>query len=371
VAADDADALYGLPLDAFIAERDALAKRLRADGRRDEADEVKALRKPSVAAWAVNQVVRSQPKPARALWKAGDALIGAQDDLLAGRADAAKLRTAVEDERAALDALLDAARGLLTGEGHDLGDTTIERVRDTLHAGAIDAEAREEVAAGRAVRERAHAGLGAFGAAPPVAPASRGGGASARRRDEAAGRETAPRAPKEEGREKPGEAEEAPAKGRAGKRAKGRAGEGAEGGAGATEGRAGGAAGGAKGRAAGGAKGRADGATGGAKAKAPTKAEIAAAEKRESAARREEERKAAAARDRERRDAARAKADAERELREARKALEKAQRAADRANDRLADAQSVADDANAALDAAQAREAAAVDELERAGKRSG
>ena len=352
MAADDADALYGLPLDAFVAERDALAKRLRADGRRGEADEVKALRKPSVAAWAVNQVVRSQPKPARALWKAGDALIGAQDDLLAGRADAAKLRTAVEDERAALDALLDAARGLLTGEGHDLGDTTIERVRDTLHAGAIDAEAREEVAAGRAVRERAHAGLGAFGAAPPVAPASRGGGASARRRDEAAGRETAPRAPKEEGREKPGEAEEAPAKGRAGKRAKGRAGEGAEGGAGATEGRAGGAAGGAK-------------------AKAPTKAEIAAAEKRESAARREEERKAAAARDRERRDAARAKADAERELREARKALEKAQRAADRANDRLADAQSVADDANAALDAAQAREAAAVEELERAGKRSG
>ena len=352
MAADDADALYGLPLDAFVAERDALAKRLRADGRRGEAEEVKALRKPSVAAWAVNQVVRSQPKPARALWKAGDALIGAQDDLLAGRADAAKLRTAVEDERAALDALLDAARGLLTGEGHDLGDTTIERVRDTLHAGAIDAEAREEVAAGRAVRERAHAGLGAFGAAPPVAPASRGGGARARGGDEAAGRAKTPRAPKEEGREKPGEAGEAPAKGRAGKRAKGRAGEGAEGGAGATEGGAGGAAGGAK-------------------AKAPTKAEIAAAEKRESAARREEERKAAAARDRERRDAARAKADAERELREARKALEKAQRAADRANDRLADAQSVADDANAALDAAQAREAAAVDELERAGKRSG
>src|SRR6185312_3826595 len=194
MAADDADALYGLPLDAFVAERDALAKRLRADGRRGEAEEVKALRKPSVAAWAVNQVVRSQPKPARALWKAGDALIAAQDDLLAGRADAAKLRTAVEDERAALDALLDAARGLLTGEGHDLGDTTIERVRDTLHAGAIDAEARDEVAAGRTVRERAHAGLGAFGAAPPVAPASRGGGARVREGGEAGGRAKTPKA---------------------------------------------------------------------------------------------------------------------------------------------------------------------------------
>src|SRR6478735_552820 len=231
MAADDADALYGLPLDAFVAERDALAKRLRADGRRGEADEIKALRKPSVAAWAVNQVVRSQPKPARALWKAGDALIAAQDDLLAGRADAARLRTAVEDERAALDALLDAARGLLTGEGHDLGDTTIERVRDTLHAGAIDAEARDEVAAGRTVRERAHAGLGAFGAAPPVAPASRGGGARAREGGEAGDRAKTPKA-RGAGTAK----KQAPPKGRTPK--------------------------------------------GGAKGKAPTKAEIAAVEKR-------------------------------------------------------------------------------------------
>jgi hypothetical protein len=58
VPVDEADELYGLALDAFVPERDALAKRLRADGRRDEANEVKALRKPSVAAWAVNQAVR-------------------------------------------------------------------------------------------------------------------------------------------------------------------------------------------------------------------------------------------------------------------------------------------------------------------------
>jgi hypothetical protein len=34
VAADDADALYGLPLEQFVPERDALAKRLRAEKRR-------------------------------------------------------------------------------------------------------------------------------------------------------------------------------------------------------------------------------------------------------------------------------------------------------------------------------------------------
>src|SRR3954447_11530110 len=156
MAADDADDLYGLPLDAFVPERDALAKRLRADGRREEATEVKALRKPSVAAWAVNQAVRTQPKAARGLWEAGDALIAAQEDLLAGRGDARGLRGAADAERAALDELLDAARGLLTGKGTDLGEGTIERVRETLHAAAIEPEARDEVAAGRAVRERAH-----------------------------------------------------------------------------------------------------------------------------------------------------------------------------------------------------------------------
>src|SRR3954465_15780850 len=134
MAADDADALYGLPLEQFVPERDALAKRLRAEKRREEADEIKALRKPSVAAWAVNQAVRSQPKAARALWDAGDALVAAQDDLLAGRGGPAGPRAAADGARAAVDGLLDAARGLLTSEGRGLGEGTIERVRETLHA---------------------------------------------------------------------------------------------------------------------------------------------------------------------------------------------------------------------------------------------
>src|SRR5207253_699169 len=46
----EVDDLYGLALDEFVPRRDALAKRLRADGRREEAAEVGALRKPSVAA---------------------------------------------------------------------------------------------------------------------------------------------------------------------------------------------------------------------------------------------------------------------------------------------------------------------------------
>jgi hypothetical protein len=187
---DAIDRLYGLPLDAFVAERDALAKELRGSGQRDEAAAVKALKKPSVAAWAVNQALRTQGKAARELWQAGDALAAAQEKILAGKGSGADLRAAGERERAAVEPLVDAARGLLTASGGDLSETTVERVRQTLHAAAIDPEAREEIASGRATRERAPQGL--FGGGEVVAPA-----ASKREREPAPSRtSTAPAKPK-------------------------------------------------------------------------------------------------------------------------------------------------------------------------------
>lgn len=169
-APDDAvDRLYGLAREDFVGERDALAKQLRADGSRDEAAAVKALPKPTVAAWAANQAVRSQKRAARELWKAGDALSTAQDAVLAGKGSGAKLREASERERTAVETLVEAARGLLGATGGDLSEATIERVRETLHAGAIDSDARDEVAAGRVARERSPQGL--FGADPFAAPA--------------------------------------------------------------------------------------------------------------------------------------------------------------------------------------------------------
>jgi hypothetical protein len=166
-APDDAvDRLYGLPREDFVGERDALAKKLRADGRREEAAAVKALGKPTVAAWAANQAVRSQKKTARELWKAGDELSRAHEAVVAGKGSGAKLREATERERAAVERLVDAARGLLSASGGDLSEATIERVRETLHAGAIDPAAREEVAGGRSARERTPQGL--FGGAADV-----------------------------------------------------------------------------------------------------------------------------------------------------------------------------------------------------------
>ncbi|HXO06582.1 MAG TPA: hypothetical protein VN880_01035, partial [Solirubrobacteraceae bacterium] len=157
----DPDQLYGLPLDRFIAERSALVKALRADGQREQAAEVGALRKPSVAAWAVNQLVRTQRRAVDALFAAGDALRDVQAEVMAGRQDAQSLRDAAAEERAAVDALIEAARGLLTSEGEGLSSTVVDRVADTLHAAALDDEARAEVDEGRLERELRHVGLGA------------------------------------------------------------------------------------------------------------------------------------------------------------------------------------------------------------------
>jgi hypothetical protein len=179
---DDPDDLYGLALEEFVAARDALAKRLRAGGDRAAADAVKRLPKPSAAAWAVNQAVRSQPRAARELWTAGDELAATQERLLAGDADRDALRAATAAEREALAPLVEAARGLLTGRGAGVSETALARVEESLHAAALDPDARPDVAAGRLAKEVRHVGMGTAAAAPAPArsgarPPSGAGGA--------------------------------------------------------------------------------------------------------------------------------------------------------------------------------------------------
>ena len=322
-----ADELYGLPLDGFVPERDALAKRLRADGKRARG------RRDQGAAQAERRGLGGQPGRALAAEGGPRAVEGGRR---AHRRPGGAARRQGRRGRPA-DRGRGRTRRASTACSRPPADcsparaATSARRRSSASArrstpAAIDAEAREDVAAGRAVRERAHAGLGPFGAAPEAAPAARrSGGAPGRRRScrrPAARRRRRPTRRRRRARGRRAPRRRAPprrARGKAGAKARGRA-------------------------------------------KEPTKAERAA-RRSGRRTRLEAERKAAAEQERERRAAARARADAEREMREARKALDKAQRAADRANARLADAQAVADEANATLDEAQERDQAAVAEL--------
>ena len=172
-APDDlADRLYGLELDEFTPARDAAAKELRKEKRRDEAAVVAKLRKPSAAAWLVNRLARERPEDVDALLEAGEALRDAQERAVAGEGAGGDLREAADAERRAVDELVRAARELEPG-GRKPSQAALEQVRVTLHAAAADPTVREGVRAGRLVREVAAGGAWPFAdpADEPVLPA--------------------------------------------------------------------------------------------------------------------------------------------------------------------------------------------------------
>jgi hypothetical protein len=68
---DQVDALFALPPEEFTAARDRLARELSDGGNKEAAKEVKGLKRPTVAAWAVNQTVRGHPDALERLTKAG------------------------------------------------------------------------------------------------------------------------------------------------------------------------------------------------------------------------------------------------------------------------------------------------------------
>ena len=53
--------LYRLPLAEFVPARDQLARQLRAAGDREAARQVASLRRPSISAWAANQLAQAAP----------------------------------------------------------------------------------------------------------------------------------------------------------------------------------------------------------------------------------------------------------------------------------------------------------------------
>src|SRR3954453_18165267 len=72
--AEIAERLYGLLPEEFTAARDSEAKRIRASGDRESASAIAALRRPSLAAWLVNALVRHCQDEVEQLLGLGEAL---------------------------------------------------------------------------------------------------------------------------------------------------------------------------------------------------------------------------------------------------------------------------------------------------------
>jgi hypothetical protein len=169
------DRLYELPPEEFVAARGELAKRLRGEGDAAAAKRVAALKRPTVAAWAVNQAARRRPELVRDLLEAGDRLRQAQRRALSGlRGDT--LRTAGSDRRAAVDRLLSVAASALEESGRS-PEAHRDAIAASLQAASVDALAAAGVRAGTLERELAApsgfgevAGLQLVQPAPPEPP---------------------------------------------------------------------------------------------------------------------------------------------------------------------------------------------------------
>jgi hypothetical protein len=146
----DIDQLYQAPLADFTAERNALAKR--AGG---SAAEIRALQKPTVPAWAVNQLYWRK----RTVY---DELLARAHDLRATheaamRGKSADLRGAGRAHEDALKDAVDATLALLADSGQPATDATRQAIVTTLRALPSDD------APGRLVRQLQPRGFEALG----------------------------------------------------------------------------------------------------------------------------------------------------------------------------------------------------------------
>jgi hypothetical protein len=168
-AEHDSDELYVGDFDGFVARRDEMAKQLRAEGEGDEAARIRALKKPNRAAWALNQLSAQEPEIRDEVLEAGEELRAAQEALVSGEGDHTRAREAQERERRAVQAALGAASAIAEGDGAALG-AAAERVRQTLHAVALDDDVRQEFAAHRLTTHHEAVGLGPVGGSPRTPP---------------------------------------------------------------------------------------------------------------------------------------------------------------------------------------------------------
>jgi hypothetical protein len=143
----DVDALFQVPLTEFTAARNTLAARLKKSGHADEAEQVKALPKPSVPAWTVNQIYWRKRDAFDRLIATGERFRKAQASHLAGKS--ADIRGPLEARRAALSALAKIAAATLKQAGGTPTPDTMRRITTTLEALSTYGSLPEAPPAGR------------------------------------------------------------------------------------------------------------------------------------------------------------------------------------------------------------------------------
>ena len=164
---DIADELYGLSMNDFTPARDAKAKELKGT---ELAGPVKALKKPTLAAWVVNMLVRHETEQVDQVLAVGAALRDAATSL-----DGKELRELTKQRRQLTNAVTARARGVASSLGVKVTQSVADQVEDSLTAAMLDPDCAKALRSGLLVAAMSATGVGESTAGAAVAlPAALG-----------------------------------------------------------------------------------------------------------------------------------------------------------------------------------------------------
>lgn len=137
------DALFKRSLAEFTAARNALAARLRKEGRTHEAERVKSIAKPPATAWAVNQLFWRHPKEIERLFRLGEKVRRAQTG------KGGDVRALLDERRTMVSELTERAAAILRDGGHADSPDALRRIQTNLESLASWGRSSADPQAGR------------------------------------------------------------------------------------------------------------------------------------------------------------------------------------------------------------------------------
>jgi len=147
--------LYGLHPDEFLPARRGLAAKAKADKETGLAKAIESIRKPTAAAWAINQLVRARPDDMERLVELAAGLHEAQEKM-----DGAAMKTLGRERTSLIDQLVHATAEVAKEGGGSLSMPVANQVRETFVAALATTAAAEAVGSGQLTRALSYAGFG-------------------------------------------------------------------------------------------------------------------------------------------------------------------------------------------------------------------
>ncbi|MEV6983987.1 hypothetical protein AB0M95_22395 [Sphaerisporangium sp. NPDC051017] len=156
------DELYAGAPEDFVETRKRLAAEAKKGGDAGLAKRIAGLRRPTVSAWATNQLARSAPDEVGRLLDLGD-------ELRAAWTSGGRIGELDQRRGELVSRLLRRAQALADEAGRPLREPAVREVEDTLHAATMDPDVADEVRAGRLAQPRGYVGFAPAGGFPEPA----------------------------------------------------------------------------------------------------------------------------------------------------------------------------------------------------------